>query len=185
MCPFFSGILWQANVRGLNQYIALAWFLLPQNSQNGTGKSWKSWLLSVLFWLCLSFLSGANTVEADYPGIPRSINMGITCPAMQRLVFEGGGHFVRLSANSCQLHRPNTIPIFCAAVCRDYRLRTCSGVCLYIAISHPRPGKCRILSNTMPARRRSRGSGGRLPGCGILPGGDVCVRWLRPRGWSW
>ena len=43
---------------------------------------------------------------------------------MQRLVFEGGGHLVRLSANICQLHRPNTIPIFCAAVCRDYRLRT-------------------------------------------------------------
>ena len=43
---------------------------------------------------------------------------------MQRLVFEVGGHLVRLSANICQLHRPNTIPIFCAAVCRDYRLRT-------------------------------------------------------------
>ena len=48
-----------------------------KHSQNGTGKSWKSWLLSVPFWLCLSFLSGANTVEAGYPGIPRSINMGI------------------------------------------------------------------------------------------------------------
>ena len=54
---------------------------------------------------------------------------GYTCPAMQRLVFEVGGHLVRLSANICQLHRPNTIPIFCAAVCRDYRLRT------YIAIA--------------------------------------------------
>ena len=41
---------------------------------------------------------------------------------MQRLVFEVGGHLVRLSANGCQLHRPNTIPIFCAAVCRDNRL---------------------------------------------------------------
>ena len=40
-------------------------------------KSWKSWLLSISFWLCLSFLSGANIVEAGYPGIPRSINMGI------------------------------------------------------------------------------------------------------------
>ena len=38
-----------------------------------------------------------------------------------------GGHLVRLSANICQLHRPNTIPIFCAAVCRDYRLRTFIG----------------------------------------------------------
>ena len=52
---------------------------------------------------------------------------GYTCPAMQRLVFEVGGHLVRLSANICQLHRPNTIPIFCAAVCRDYRLRTFIG----------------------------------------------------------
>ena len=48
-----------------------------KHSQNVAGKSWKSWLLSVPFWLCLSFLSGANTVEAGYPGIPRSINMGI------------------------------------------------------------------------------------------------------------
>ena len=48
-----------------------------KHSQNGIGKSWKSWLLSVPFWLCLSFLSEANTVEAGYPGIPRSINMGI------------------------------------------------------------------------------------------------------------
>ena len=49
---------------------------------------------------------------------------------MQRLVFEVGGHLVRLSANICQLHRPNTIPIFCAAVCRDYRLRTYIGIAL-------------------------------------------------------
>ena len=42
-------------------------------------------------------------------------------------MFEVGGHLVRLSANICQLHRPNTIPIFCAAVCRDYRLRTFIG----------------------------------------------------------
>ena len=67
---------------------------------------------------------GHERSEAGRGGIPRSRNMGITCPAMQRLVFEGGGHLVRLSANICQLHRPNTIPIFCAAVCRDYRLRT-------------------------------------------------------------
>ena len=57
----------------------------------------------------------------------RGLGDGYTCPAMQRLVFEGGGRFVRLSANTCQLHRPNTIPIFCAAVCRDYRLRTFIG----------------------------------------------------------
>ena len=74
-------------------------------------------------WFYFS-LSGVNTVEAGYSGIPRSRNMDITCPAMQRPVFEGGGRWVRLSANGCQLHRPNTIPIFCAAVYRDYRLRT-------------------------------------------------------------
>ena len=82
-----------------------------------------------------------NTVLADFislvagpiqqkPVIRHSAEhkYGYTCPAMQRLVFEVGGHLVRLSANICQLHRPNTIPIFCAAVCRDYRLRTCSAV---------------------------------------------------------
>ena len=79
-------------------------------------------------WKVFVFIcSGVNTVEAGYSGIPRSINVGITCPAMQRLVFEGGGRQVRLSANACQLHRPNTIPIFCAVVCRDYRLRTYIG----------------------------------------------------------
>ena len=81
------------------------------------------------------FLSGGNTAEAGYPGIPRSRNMGITCPAMQRPVFEGGGRWVRLSANICQLHRPNTIPIFCAAVCRDYRLRTYIGIAFKFLLS--------------------------------------------------
>ena len=59
--------------------LLLSWLFYynKRHNQNGTGKSWKSWLLSVPFWLCLSFLSGANTVEAGYPGIPRSINMGI------------------------------------------------------------------------------------------------------------
>ena len=65
--------------------------------------------------------------EAGRGGILRSINRSATCPAMWRLTFSGGGHLVRLSANICQLHRPNTIPIFCAAVCRDYRLRTFIG----------------------------------------------------------
>ena len=62
--------------------------------------------------------------------------MGITCPAMQRPVCEGGGRFVRLSANICQLHRPNTIPIFCAAVCRDYRLRTFIGIAFKFLFLH-------------------------------------------------
>ena len=62
--------------------------------------------------------SGANTVEAGYPRHSAEHKYGYTCPAMQRLVFEGRRTFVRLSANICQLHRPNTIPIFCAAVSR-------------------------------------------------------------------
>ena len=37
------------------------------------------------------------------------------CPAMWRLTFSGGGHLVRLSANGCQPHRPNTALLFCAA----------------------------------------------------------------------
>ena len=82
-----------------------------------------------------------STVLADFislvvgsiqqkPVIPafREHKYGYTCPAMQRLVFEGGGHLVRLSANICQLHRPNTISIFCAAVCRNNRLRTYIGI---------------------------------------------------------
>ena len=68
-----------------------------------------------------------NKVEAGRCGILRSINIGAMCTAMQRLTFSGGGRLVRLSANACQLHRPNTIPIFCAVVCRDYRLRTYIG----------------------------------------------------------
>ena len=51
--------------------------------------------------------------------------------------------------------------------------------------SHPPPGKCRTSDSMMPARRRSRGSGGRLPGCGILPDGGACVRLPQLRGWSW
>ena len=72
--------------------------------------------------------------------VSRCAKYGYTCPAMQRLLFELGGHLVRLSANICQLHRPNTIPIFCAAVCRDYRLRTYIGIAfkfLYCALVHP------------------------------------------------
>ena len=111
--------------------LLLSWLFCynKKHSRNGTGKKLKFLAFSIPFWLCLSFLSEANTIEAGYPGIPRSINMGVTCPAMQRPVFEEGGRQVRLSANNCQLHRPNTIPIFCAAVCRDYRLRTLFNFC--------------------------------------------------------
>ena len=93
-----------------------------------------------------------STVLADFislvvgsiqqkPVIPafREHKYGYTCPAMQRLVFEEGGHLVRLSANICQLHRPNTIPIFCAAVCRDYRLRTYIGIALKFLLQHMCP----------------------------------------------
>ena len=53
--------------------------------------------------------------EAGRGGILRSINISATCPAMWRLTFSGGGHLVRLSANGCQPHRPNTALLFCAA----------------------------------------------------------------------
>ena len=43
---------------------------------------------------------------------------------MQRLVFEVGGHLVRLSANGCQPHRPNTALLFCAAGYHPDLLRT-------------------------------------------------------------
>ena len=57
----------------------------------------------------------ARKAEAGRGGILRSINRSATCPAMWRLTFSGGGHLVRLSANGCQPHRPNTALIFCAA----------------------------------------------------------------------
>ena len=53
--------------------------------------------------------------EAGRGGILRSINISATCPAMWRLTFSGGGRSVRLSANGCQPHRPNTALLFCAA----------------------------------------------------------------------
>ena len=62
--------------------------------------------------------------EAGRGGILRSINISATCPAMWRLTFSGGGHFVRLSANGCQPHRPNTALLFCAAGHRPGLLRT-------------------------------------------------------------
>ena len=57
----------------------------------------------------------ARKTEAGRGGILRSINRSATCPAMWRLTFSGGGRSVRLSANSCQPHRPNTALLFCAA----------------------------------------------------------------------
>ena len=39
MCPFFSGILWQAIVRGLNQYLVLAWFFISSGADEDNGYS--------------------------------------------------------------------------------------------------------------------------------------------------
>ena len=66
----------------------------------------------------------ARKAEAGRGGILRSINRSATCPAMWRLTFSGGGHLVRLSANGCQPHRPNTALLFCAAGYRPGLLRT-------------------------------------------------------------
>ena len=57
----------------------------------------------------------ARKAEAGRDGSPRSINKSAMCPAMWRLTFSGGGWLVRLSANGCQPHRPNTALIFCTA----------------------------------------------------------------------
>ena len=66
----------------------------------------------------------AGKAEAGRGGILRSINRSATCPAMWRLTFSGGGRSVRLSANGCQPHRPNTALLFRAAGCHPGLLRT-------------------------------------------------------------
>ncbi len=66
----------------------------------------------------------ARKAEAGRDGSPRSINKSAMCPAMWRLTFSGGGRSVRLSANGCQPHRPNTALLFCAAGYRPGLLRT-------------------------------------------------------------
>ena len=66
----------------------------------------------------------ARKAEAGWGGILRSINRSATCPAMWRLTFSGGGRSVRLSANGCQPHRPNTALLFCAAGYHPGLLRT-------------------------------------------------------------
>ena len=66
----------------------------------------------------------ARKAEAGRGGILRSINRSATCPAMWRLTFSGGGRSVRLSANGCQPHRPNTALIFCAVGYHPGLLRT-------------------------------------------------------------
>ena len=66
----------------------------------------------------------ARKAEAGRGGILSSINISATCPAMWRLTFSGDGHLVRLSANGCQPHRPNTALLFCAAGYHPRLLRT-------------------------------------------------------------
>ena len=66
----------------------------------------------------------ARKAEAGRDGSPRSINKSAMCPAMWRLTFSGDGRSVRLSANGCQPHRPNTALLFCAAGYRSSLLRT-------------------------------------------------------------
>ena len=66
----------------------------------------------------------ARKAEAGRGGSPRSINKSAMCPAMWRLTFSGGGRSVRLSANGCQPHRPNTALLFFAAGYHPGLLRT-------------------------------------------------------------
>ena len=93
-------------------------------SQNGTDKSHDFQLLPVHSGRVFYYRKIARKAEAGRGGILRSINRSATCPAMWRLTFSGGGHLVRLSANGCQPHRPNTALIFCAAGYHPGLLRT-------------------------------------------------------------
>mgnify|MGYP000940253910 CR=1 FL=1 len=63
---------------------------------------------------------------------------------MWRLTFSGGGHLVRLSANGCQPHRPNTALIFCAAGYHPGLLRTFHEYSLnfYICQTKNKGGDC-------------------------------------------
>ena len=79
-----------------------------------------STILAVFFY----YRRIARKAEAGRDGSPRSINKSAMCPAMWRLTFSGGGQLVRLSANGCQPHRPNTALIFCAAGYHPGLLRT-------------------------------------------------------------
>ena len=95
-----------------------------RHSQNGIDKS-QELQLHQYHSGCVFYCSRiARQIEAGRGGIPRSINISATCPAMWRLTFSGGGHLVRLSANGCQPHRPNTALLFCAAGYHPGLLRT-------------------------------------------------------------
>ena len=106
--------------------LLLYWSHYERNkiSQNGTDKSLDFQLLPIPFWLFFYCSRIARKAEAGRGGILRSINRSATCPAMWRLTFSGGGHLVRLSANGCQPHRPNTALLFCAAGYHPGLLRT-------------------------------------------------------------
>ena len=107
--------------------LLLSWLFCcnKKHSQNGTDKShdfqlFTSTILAVFFY----YRRIARKAEAGRGGSPRSINKSAMCPAMWRLTFSGGGRSVRLSANGCQPHRPNTALIFCAAGYHPGLLRT-------------------------------------------------------------
>ena len=87
-------------------------------------KAMISSFLPVPFWLCFYYRRIARKAEAGRGGSLRSINKSAMCPAMWRLTFSGGGQLVRLPANGCQPHRPNTALIFCAAGYHPRLLRT-------------------------------------------------------------
>ena len=97
---------------------------IKKHNQNDIDKSQKFQLYQYRSD-CVFYCSRiARKAEAGGGGILRSINISATCPAMWRLTFSGGGHLVRLSANGCQPHRPNTALLFCAAGYRPGLLRT-------------------------------------------------------------
>ena len=106
--------------------LLLYWLRYERNkiSQNGTDKSHDFQLLPVHSGCVFYYRRIARKAEAGRDGSPRSINKSAMCPAMWRLTFSGGGRSVRLSANGCQPHRPNTALIFCAAGYHPGLLRT-------------------------------------------------------------
>ena len=97
-------------------------------SQNGIDKSHDFQLLPVPFRLYFLLPQNSQESRSRRGGILRSINRSATCPAMWRLTFSGGGQLVRLSANGCQPHRPNTALLFCAAGYHPGLLRTYIGI---------------------------------------------------------
>ena len=118
----------------LRGFLSLAEPMKQDRSEAGKSeiKSARTVLIKAMIFSFYQYRSGcvfycsriARKAEAGRGGILRSINRSATCPAMWRLTFSGGGRSVRLSANGCQPHRPNTALLFCAAGCHPGLLRT-------------------------------------------------------------